>query len=86
MSGLGIGHGAGRGLGGGQRAGVGFRGPGTAREIAPRRIVVVIGIREPAAIMRVVVALAMCAIDTWIPPDEHNQVLAAIDALMDDDD
>lgn len=31
-------------------------------------------------------ALAMCAIDTWIPPDEHNHVLAAIDALLDDDD
>lgn len=31
-------------------------------------------------------ALAMCAIDTWIPPEEHNQVLAAIDALLDDDD
>jgi hypothetical protein len=28
----------------------------------------------------------MCAIDTWIPPEEHNHVLAAIDALLDDDD
>jgi hypothetical protein len=29
-------------------------------------------------------ALAMCAIDTWIPPDEHNHVLSAIDALRED--
>lgn len=29
-------------------------------------------------------ALAMCAIDTYLPPDEHNHVLAAIDALKED--
>ena len=26
-------------------------------------------------------ALAMCAIDTYLPPEEHNHVLAAINAL-----
>ncbi len=26
-------------------------------------------------------AIAMCAIDTYLPPEEHNAVLAAIDAL-----
>lgn len=31
-------------------------------------------------------ALAMSAIDTYLPPDEHNHVLAAIDALRETSD
>lgn len=29
-------------------------------------------------------ALAMLAIDTYLPPEEHNAVLAAIDALLEE--
>lgn len=31
-------------------------------------------------------ALAMCAIGTYLPPEEHNHVLAAINALREESD
>jgi hypothetical protein len=41
-------------------------------------------IREALTEARNEVALALCAIDTYIPPEEHNHVLSVIDALKDE--
>ena len=40
-------------------------------------------IREALTDARNEVALALCAIITYIPPDEHNHILSVIDALKD---
>jgi len=41
-------------------------------------------IREALTEARNEVAIALCAIDTYIPPEEHNHVLSVIDAIKDE--
>lgn len=41
-------------------------------------------IRQALTDARNEVALALCAIDTYIPPEEHNHVLSVIDAVKDE--